>query len=41
VIVEKSFQVESVDITWKKKSIKAQINDYKLLWVQKPFSGKA
>jgi hypothetical protein len=35
------FQVESVDRTWKQKSIEAQIDDCKLLWVQKPFSGKA
>ena len=41
VIVEKTFQVESVDRTWKEKSIEAQIDNYKLLWVQKPFSGKA
>jgi hypothetical protein len=41
VIVEKSFQVESVDRTWKQKIFESQIDNYKLLWVQKPFSGKA
>ena len=40
VIVEKDFQVESVDRTWKKNSIEDQTDNHKLLWVQKPFSGK-
>jgi hypothetical protein len=41
VIVKKTFQVESVDRTWKQKSIEAQADNHKLLWVQNPFSGKA
>jgi hypothetical protein len=41
VIVKKTFQVESVDRTWKQKIIEAQADNHKLLWVQKPFSGKA
>jgi hypothetical protein len=41
VIVKKTFQVELVDRTWKQKSIEAQTDNHKLLWVQNPFSGKA
>jgi hypothetical protein len=40
VIVKKTFQVESIDRTWKQKSIEAQVDNHQLLWVQKPFSGK-
>jgi hypothetical protein len=40
VIVKKTFQVESVDRTWKKKSIESQVDNRKLLWVQNLFSGK-
>jgi hypothetical protein len=40
VIAKKTFQVESVDRTWKQKSIEAQADNHQLLWVQKPFSGK-
>jgi hypothetical protein len=38
---QKTFQVESDDRTWKEKSIEAQIDNHKLLWVQNPFIGKA
>jgi hypothetical protein len=41
VIAKNTFQVESVDRNWKKKSIEAQTDNHNLLWVQKPFSGKA
>jgi hypothetical protein len=40
VIAKKTFQVESVDRTWKQKSIEAQADNHQLLWVQNPFSGK-
>ena len=40
VIVEKTFQVESVDITWKEKSIEAQVDNHHLLWDQNIFSVK-
>jgi hypothetical protein len=40
VIVKRNFQVESVDRTWKQKSIEAQVDNHKLFWVQNPFSGE-
>jgi hypothetical protein len=39
-IVKKTFRVESIDRTWKKKSIEAQADNHQILWVQIPFSGK-
>jgi hypothetical protein len=32
VITKKTFQVESVDRTWNKKSIEAQTDNHHLLW---------
>jgi hypothetical protein len=40
VIAKKTFQVELVDRTWKKKIIEAQGDNHQILCIQNPFSGK-